>query len=101
MTPAVALEDLQPNATRLRETSQHLSQMFASFEYFDIETEKLAPGEVEFSVMIPRDAVDNDLPDLGRELVQLQALLGPFLEVSTGSRPNLKVRTSASSSTFP
>lgn len=96
MTPAVALEELQPYAARLRDTSQHLTQMLASFEYFDIETEELAPGEVELSILIPRDAVDNDLPDLGHEFVQLQALLGPFLEVSTGSRPNLKVRSIAS-----
>jgi hypothetical protein len=97
MTPAVALEELQPYATRLREISQNLTQMLASFEYFDMGTEELAPGEVELSVLIPRDAVDNGLPDLGHEFVQLQALLGPFLEVSTGSRPSLKVRSIASS----
>jgi hypothetical protein len=97
MTPSVAVDELQPIATRVREVSEHLTSLQKSLDYFEIPSEELSAGEVELAVLIPRQAVDNDLPDLGREFVKIQQIMGPFLEISTGSRPDLQVRSIASS----
>ena len=97
MTPSVALSEIQPYVTRIEELDLHLGHLIAAFLYLQIPTEDLLPGEVEVSVLIPRLAVDNDLPDLAKELLQLQRIFGPFVELATGSRPDLKVRSIASS----
>ncbi len=97
MTPAIANEELKPYAERLRDTNSELNAMIQAFGFFDVPTEDLEPGEVELSVLIPRGAVENELPDLGQEFIRLQRVLGPFVELATGSRPDLKVRAIASS----
>lgn len=65
--------------------------------YFKISAEELEPGAAEVGVMIPRSAVKDELPALGEEFEKLQEILNPFLELTEGSRPPLKVRTISSS----
>lgn len=97
LTPSVALDEIRPVTARVEELDKRLAELISGFEFFGIPTEDLAPGSVEFSVLIPRSAVDNELPDLGNEFVRIQRIVGPFLELATGSRPDLKVRSIASS----
>ncbi len=59
-------------------------------------SEDLDPGEAEVGILIPRAVVNNELSQLGDEFVELQKLLGPFLEIVTGSRPAVEVRTISS-----
>lgn len=58
--------------------------------------EELEPVQPEVGVLIPLPAVGNQLERLGHDFQELQRLLGPFLELGTGSRPPLEVMTISS-----
>lgn len=99
-------QDLTPHeaATRVRKAAgqvlsirQVLTNLINAFEVLDIGAEELAPGEAEIGVLIPRGAVKEGLNQLGNEFAALQRILGPFSELATGSRPELKVRSISSS----
>lgn len=96
ITPTVAQSEIAALTTEVTEMSNAIDQLLAGLEYFHVGTEDLPPGEVEVAVLIPRPAVNNDLPHLGKEFLELQRLMGPFLELATGSRPDLKVNAIAS-----
>ncbi len=65
---------------------------------FDIEEEEPAPGEFEIGFLIPRDAVGNELGELGEELVELKKeILGPIQELATGTRTDVTVSMISSS----
>lgn len=97
ITPSVAAEEVETIAAELQALDTAIDQLLASFDYFDVQREELAPGEVEVSVLIPRAEVREELRRLGEEFVELQKILGPFLELATGSRPPVHVRTMSSS----
>ena len=97
MTPSVARDELTSYAAEVEVARTAVAQLLESFLHLDIGSEDLSPGTAEMAVLIPRAAVDNDLPDLGREFVQLQKIVGPFLEAATGSREPLKVNAISSS----
>jgi hypothetical protein len=97
ITPASAATELVEIADRIEAFSGALTQLLESFAFFDIGAEQLAPGEFEIGFLIPREAVGNELKELGREFVKLQSTLNPFLELAEGSRPKLEVRSISSS----
>jgi hypothetical protein len=97
ITPSAAAQELTPLAQRLQAFDQALDSLIASFEFFGIGAEELAPGEFEVGFLVPRAAVDEELGALGKEFVQLKRILGPFLELTTGNRPDVRVRSIASS----
>jgi hypothetical protein len=97
ITPAVARDELVPLADRLTEIDAALREMLVAFRTLDIPSEELAPGEVEIGFTIPRGFVRNELGELGEEFEQLDRLLGPLLELATGNRPDLTVRSISSS----
>jgi hypothetical protein len=66
-------------------------------DQLDIGAEDLEPGGAEVTVSIPLPAVRSELQPFGQELVELQRIFGPFLEVGTGSRPQLSLRSISSS----
>lgn len=97
ITPSAAAEELTRISERLQAFSAALDQVLAGVEWFGIGAEELAPGQFEVGFLIPRDAVDNELEQLGEELVELDHILGPFQELATGTRPDLEVRMISSS----
>lgn len=97
ITPSVAADEVDAIATELSDLDAALTQLLASLAHFKLGSEDLDPGQAELGVLIPRPAVRDELKLLGSEFVELQRLLGPFLEIATGSRPPLTVRTISSS----
>ena len=97
ITTSVARDEVTQLTTDLQELVTALHSLLESLAYFEIGSEELDPGEAEVGVLIPRPAVDEELPKLGGEFEELQNILGPFLELAEGSRPPLKVRTISSS----
>jgi hypothetical protein len=98
MTPAAVAGELNPIADRVNALDNAVNQVLQSFEFFAIGSDELAPGEFEIGFLIPRPAVDDALRSLGLELVRLQQrILGPFLEVTTGTREDSKIRSVSSS----
>lgn len=97
ITPSVAADEVEAIAKELSDLDAGLAQLLAGLAHFELGSEDLDPGQAELGVLIPRPAVREELELLGNEFVELQRLLGPFLEIATGSRPPLKVRTISSS----
>lgn len=82
---------------RVEQLSAALDNVQNGFEYLGIGIDTLKPGEVEVSFLIPRKEVHDGLATLGQEFINLKRILGPFLELSTGSREDVRVRAIASS----
>lgn len=97
ITASVATSEVNTLFAELQAASTQLDQLVAALTHFGIGAEELGPGEAEVAVLIPRPAVGNQLDQLGQEFQDLQRLLGPFLELGTGSRPALEVATISSS----
>lgn len=96
ITPSVAAAEVGELYTTLEAMSTQLGQLVAGLEHFGIGAEVLEAGEAEVGVLIPRGAVNNHLDELGGEFQRLRKLLGPFLELGTGSRPPIEVVTISS-----
>jgi len=97
ITLSTASAEIAEINTRVQELWASLNQLVAAFEAFSIGTEDLGPGEFEIGFLIPRDAVDNELEQLGEEFTKLDSILGPFAELNGENRPDLYVRSIASS----
>jgi hypothetical protein len=95
MTPSVALEEIGPIYDRLAGIAQHLTELLTAFEFFGISQDVLV-DDYEVGVAIPRGAVNNKLPLLGAEFVELQKILGPFEELAGENQPDFEVRAIAS-----
>jgi len=96
ITPSVAHEEIQTLTARLEALAAAIDQLLAGLSDLRVGSEDLDPGEAEVGILSPRAVVDNELSQLGDEFVELQKLLGPFLEIVTGSRPAVEVRTISS-----
>ena len=96
MTPAVALKGLEQLKGQLESFQKALDQIIASFKKFGIGNEKLEPGECEIGMLIPRDAVKNELTEFSDELKELSFVLNTFSEVATGKPDELFIKTISS-----
>jgi hypothetical protein len=97
ITPATAAEEARELSTRLTELSATLNNLVSALDALSIGAEELSYGEFEVGVLIPRAAVSNELKPLANELRELDRILLPFLELTTGERPDYEVRSLSSS----
>lgn len=97
ITPAAAVEELEPLSQEVDQLQQHLEQTTTGLAGLGIGQEQLDPGQFEIGVLIPRRSVDNELGQLGTEFHELRKILLPFYELATGSRPEPEIRAIASS----
>ncbi len=75
----------------------HLDQLVSALEGLRIGAEELEPGEFEIDLLVPRASVRDELGELGNEFAQLERILLPFVELVTGSRPGVTIRSVGSS----
>lgn len=97
MTPIVAHQRLQEILSELEKFEDALKQLTTAFSYFHTGSEKLASGEAEIALLIPRGAVDDKLADFTEELEKMKFILNTLSEVATGHIDDLKIRTISSS----
>lgn len=97
VTPSIAAARLEPIATDLGALQLGVTQLLDGLDYFEIGAEEVQPGTAEVSVLIPRSSVDNQLQRLGREFVEIERLMGPFMELASGSRQPLAISQISSS----
>lgn len=76
---------------------EYLNGIVNIFEKFDIHEDIVGADKCELSIVIPRDRVENNLSNLGRELVEFEKNLSVFSEIATGAREPIQVRSIASS----
>lgn len=97
ITPAVALKQLEALLSKLEAFKEGLENLLSSFQQFKIGNEQLEPGQCEIGMLIPRDAVKNQLPNFAQELKELVFILNTFSEVATGNPEELTIKTISSS----
>jgi hypothetical protein len=97
ITPATAADEINAVKQRVDALLQGLSAASLGLEFFEIGAEELNAGEFEIGFLIPRSVVRDGLESLGKEFVQLKRLLGPFTELVGEGRPDIRVRSLASS----
>jgi hypothetical protein len=97
ITPSAAAEELGPLADEVEKFDDALDQLLAGLEFFRIGSEKLEPGDFEIGFLVPRAEVHEELGELGVEFQNLRRVIEPFMELATGNRPPIRVRTIASS----
>jgi hypothetical protein len=97
LTPVVAYKELKTLADQVTSFSEATDDLVSGFAFYEIDDEKLEPGQCELGFLIPRKAVDNQLDELGEEFVDLNRILAPFSELASGSRPPINVRTISAS----
>jgi hypothetical protein len=97
MTPGVAQQQLAEILDRLQKFSAALDQLISASDHFKIGSEKLAPGEGEIALLIPREAVHDRLEEFTGELDDMKFILNTFSELATGHKDALKIRTLSSS----
>jgi len=97
ITPSVAADEVAAIAERLETFQAGLADLNRGLDAFDVAAEELLAGEFEVGFLVPRDAVDDEFEELGKEFVELDKILGVFQELGTGTREDLKIRSIASS----
>lgn len=98
ITLAAAAPLITKKADRLDELAAALEQLRAAFGFFEVGSEQLEPGEYEIGFLMPRDLLEGDIERLGQEFIHIKRrILGPLLELTSGSRPEVPVRSIASS----
>lgn len=93
ITPATALEEVRAIDNALGEFKAAVVGVLAGFKHLRVGMDELAPGQCEVGVLVPRAAVCSNIREFGRELRELDLLLGTFTELSTGDREPLEIRT--------
>jgi hypothetical protein len=96
-TPAAILEWAQDALQKQEALWAQITGGLSALDYFDVGAEVLSPGEFELSVSVPRGVVHEHLGELGKEFAELERIILPFVELTTGSRPQLDVKTISSS----
>lgn len=98
ITPATVLAELADVQDKARIILGHAKAYKDAAGFFEFEARYPEPDdEFEFTISIPREAVNNELDDFGRELTRLDKLLGVFSEMATGSRSDFKIKSISSS----
>jgi len=97
LTPAAAADQLGEILGEFTPAMAAVSGALQAFSTLAIGSEALPPGGIEVSLLVPRGAVSNEFNELSAEMGRLDKILGVFVELGTGSRPPLKVRSIASS----
>ena len=93
ITAQTAQEQIAELVTPLQALKAQLDQLTAAMDGLSVVSEELAPGEFEIDVLLPRAAVRNELGALGVELKELDDILQPLIELATGSRPGIEIRS--------
>jgi len=97
LTPTVAYNELNNLLSEMQKFQQALEGAGGALSSFKIGFEDLAPGQAEIGMLIPRDAVHNQLGELTSELEDLAFILNTFSEVATGKPDDLIISTVSTS----
>ena len=97
VTLSIAAQSIAPLAADLEQLRTGLAQLLEGLTYLQIGAEEVEPGSAEVAVLIPRLAVGNQVERLGREFIEIERLLGPFMELGNGSRSPLTISEISSS----
>jgi len=92
ITPQVALQEVQQLHAKESKIVANLTNLINSFSYLEIGREKLASGEGEVGILLPREYIDNRFDKLAKELKELNGILMVLSEVGTGRAEHFELR---------
>jgi hypothetical protein len=97
ITPSIALEEIRQIHAQIKKLREAVDNIMGGFDYLNIGSDQLEPGECEVGILIPRAFVNDRLEAFADELLELTKILGVFAEISTGGRPGFEIRAISSS----
>jgi len=97
ITPQAAHQGILQIQQAVNVFKSSIDQLVAALGNLKIGSEDLAPGESEFGISIPREAVDDDLAEFATELTDLRFILRTFGELTTARSLSFPIRTISSS----
>ena len=96
ITPAAAAEKLQEIYDRVYKIWNESEQLGISAATLNLFEDENSFNEYDFTIIIPRQFVNNELDDFGVELKKLDRIFSVFTEIATGSRENFKIKSISS-----
>lgn len=97
LTVSTAQGLIQELSDKVAQLTEQITAVLAALRFMGIQENALAEDEFALGIQVPRSEVDNSLEGLGREFGQLNRLVQPFVELTSGSPPPLEVRSISSS----
>jgi hypothetical protein len=74
-----------------------VNRLVSDLKTLNIGFEKLQDGQSEFEILIPRMAINQDIKQFADEIIEIKKIIDDFNELIIGSRPEIKLKTIASS----
>lgn len=96
ITPSIAHDEVQNISTSIQAFKTAVDNVVSGLKGLQIGAEELEPGECEIGVLVPREAVHGNIVEFGKELKELDFILGTFSEVASGKRQKFDIKTISS-----
>jgi hypothetical protein len=96
ITTATAHQEIQKLFQELQQFKSAVDGVLTAFAQLRIGAEELDPGECEVGILIPRNAVHNNIQEFGKELQDLNFILGTFSELASGDRETFEIKAISS-----
>ena len=97
ITSSIAHAEITAITTQLRNLHSSITQLVNNFNSLNIKCSILEEGKSEFSVTIPRKAISQNFSQFSEEMKELRKIVDDFNELTIGSRPEIILKTIASS----
>jgi hypothetical protein len=97
ITMSVAHQEIVNLSQKLSTLITSITQLINNFKTLNIGIEKLQSGQSEFEILIPRMAINQDMKQFSDEILEIKKIIDDFNELIIGSRPEIKLKTIASS----
>jgi hypothetical protein len=97
ITLSVAYQEVVNIHQKLSSLVKCVNQLVNNLKTLNIGFEKLQDGQSEFEILIPRMAINQDIEQFADEIIEIKKIIDDFNELIIGSRPEIKLKTIASS----
>lgn len=97
ITPVIALETIKELKQKLSKFKTGVDAIIQGFDTLELEGDELEENYSEIGFLIPRDFIDNDLDNLGKEIHELTFILNALTEFVNGKKESYKIKSISSS----
>ncbi|PKA10624.1 hypothetical protein CH372_18455 [Leptospira meyeri] len=97
ITPSIAHQEISGIQANFNKLFNALTSTNKNFEILGIKSNELENNQSEIGIIIPRLAVKEKIDYFIKELQEIKLIIGDFNELAIGSRPEIELKTIASS----
>lgn len=87
----IAVSTIGQIIDRLNEVSNAFSQISTSMDVLGVDSDEPAVGATSLGVLMPREAVANELGAFGKEVERIDRIYSLFSELETAERPQFQI----------